>query len=302
MSFTVDRNVVGRLRDEPLPQPIDMVSQTVFGRGLEELYLELSKSDEVDMLGMQKVFREWNSRNLLKFTGDEDPYLALIDDFFSSCHFFESNKVGKKRKPEEKEEQMAKSIETQRELVNIAIDCLYIDFGDSVNIRIEKTDDFGRLLHTMKFLDKFANELMQRESTRSSSSNVKPYLSGLRSMICAAILAKAGGFMVDFTKVEYDIKYDLDLLFKRGGEVFAVDVTTKQFFDSGHQPFIWFRDDRFTRVPDGVKTDVGADHLSKLVLPSTFNNQSMYAGYFNGVILGIPSPEMIGEFRKTTKS
>lgn len=300
MSFVVDRDAVERLRNEPLPQPIDMVSRTVLGRGLGGLYLELAKSGEVDMLGMHKVFREWNLRNLDDFTEDDDPYLALIEDFFLSCSFFESEKVGKKHNPEEKEKHMAKSIETQRELVRMVIADLYIEVGDTVNIRLEREDDFERLQDTMMFLDKFANELMQRDSARSSTSNVKPYLSGLRSMICAAILAKAGGFTVDFAEVKYDIKYDLDLLFRKGGKVFAVDVTTKQFVDPGRRPFDWFKDDRFARVPDGVKAAVGADHLSKLVLPSTFNNRSMYAG-INGYISGIPSPEMIGGFRKATK-
>lgn len=286
----------------PVPQPIDMVSHSVLESGLGDLYLELTKSGEVDMLSMHKIFREWNSRNLDNFTGEDDPYLALIDDFFSSCLFFESDRVGKRHSPQEREKQMVKSIETQRELVRMAMDWLYIEVGDSVNIRLEKEDDFERLQDTMKFLDKFANELMQKENTRSSTSNVKPYLSGLRSMICAAILAKAGGFAVDFADVKYDIKYDLDLLFKRrDGEVFAVDVTTKQYLDLGYRaPLDWFKDDRSTRIPEGVKKAVGADHLSKLMLPSTFNNPGAYAGY-NGATLGIPSPEMIAEFRKATK-
>lgn len=276
-------------------------SERKFFRGkLSNLYDALDRSGELDLVGLKKRFREWNKANYASLDADDDIFLGVIDDYLNICGVFEGMKVVAEKDRDKIESKMSDSIDLQRTIVKVALSCF--EPGPCKQMKVADQKRYGRLIETVDFLDKLSGEMMLHHNLISRDSMVRQYISGLRSMMCAALLAESVGFNVEFPDETYDIKFDLDMVFVTpDGRRMAVDVTTKQNSEINNPAGIqWFRDNNVSRVPNDVKKQLNLTHCSRLIISRVSDSGS---GIFDreGKTLGLPSETMIASFRNMLK-
>lgn len=264
--------------------------------GLNEVYEIFDRSGAVDVMELKEDFRNWNQQNYSSFDEDDDLYFSLIDDFLSRCGRFESFASGPKADRDKKESEMSESIELQRQLIQTVASCTEIDAQGNINIT--DREQFDRVTDTMVFLDRVVKDILTKPQLKSSTSQGAPYLSGLKSMICASVMARGAGYSIEFGPVNYDIRNDLDMILKKDNLRLGLDVTTKQVPGNSNYGFSFYLDDNRTLVNEQIAKELNLTHRSKLLLPSSGLNPNYYDADARKSKVGLPSSEMLRNFRR----
>jgi hypothetical protein len=267
------------------------VSTKDFNRCLDALFLELDTSGEVDVIGLRNKFRQWNQENFQNFEEDDDVYLGLIDDFFKTCGKFESIIVLGQKKYQAGSEAMINSINSQKEVVELTNECCVL--GDDGSLLITNSKKFDRLFGVMDFLTRATNNI---RTLSGSGSQAKPYLSGIRSMVCANLLLKSVSDSVSFADPEHDRDEEVDFVVVKDDKMYAVDVTTGAMpFDHKHS-VLWVRDNAASQLKTTTKDKLSIDHSSKLTLSRASTSREYYDQKYYA--LGIPSVLAVQDMRK----
>jgi hypothetical protein len=175
-----------------------------------------------------------------------------------------------------------------------------VDLNETGDLSIVDEVKYEKMLSTFEFMDSFSNDIMQTGGRRSKESNLIPFLSGIRSMICASLLIRATGSKIAFSDIEYDLKYDLDVCaIDRSGRKHAFDITTHKDETGKVIPkllFSYFKQDFRTKIPKSVIMQEDIYTASKLIVPNVQNHPDFYSKAKGGRTIGIPAPHHVRTF------
>lgn len=266
-----------------------------FRKSFNEIYDTFDKSSAADVLELREIYRKWNCDNCLNFDESDDVYFGLVDDFLSRSGAFEGFSAGPKVDHDGKSKEMTESISLQRQMIDEVSKCT--SFDSNGNIVIINQGAFDRLSTTISFLDRVTNDLLQKPQLKSPTCQSGKYLSGLRSMIGASLLARGAGFKVEFGPEKYDIGNDLDMiLVSESGKRIGLDVTTGNEYN-GKFGFYFNLDDRATRITGAIAQELSITNRSKLIIPSKGACPQCYDPDLSHGNVGFPSQKMISDFR-----